>query len=135
MLNINDSLQALRGLGMNEEEVQKFKELFEPQIEFHKYLMEKLSLSSEDTEKLTQEYSKNFIEHSIKKLKDDGVNIATYDTVSYFIIAGASFKNLALENGYSVEDASNLENCIVEIAKEKLMIQERIVEMEKNLKK
>src|SRR5690606_16549386 len=98
-----------------EEQTNKFEVLVAPHIEFHKFLMEKLDISSEGAEKLTEAYTKTYVIKKVEEYKQNGGDINSVDETFYFNIAGEAMKNVALENEYNTEKANILETNMIEL--------------------
>lgn len=109
MLSIKDAKVALSELGFTEEELNKYEQYAIPHIEFHKYLMEKKDISSEEVEKMTQDFSKNYI---LKHSKDVNDNIS-----NNIKLAGEAIKILALDNKYDLNKADELKQSLINLSK------------------
>ena len=115
MLGINDSKKALAELGLSEDEIAQYTTLVEPLIEFHKYLMVKLGVNSEETENVTKNYTSNYIIGKIELYKQgtdaDGNpnDITKVGEEFYFKLAGEAMKELALSYEYDSALSSVLE--------------------------
>ena len=114
MLSIKDAKVALMQLGLTQEEVDKYEVLAEPYINLHRFLMEKLNISSKETEELTQKYSQTYIK---EKLEEYGKTnpVDEISDEAYSKITGDSMKFLALENGYDTDESNALSDKMIEI--------------------
>jgi hypothetical protein len=117
MLGLKEAKMVLAQLGLSEEQTNQFEVLITPHIEFHKYLMEKLDISSEEAEKMTETFSKNYITDEIEKFAKNGGNIADISEDEYFRYAGASMKTIALDNGYDTTSSDLLETNMIKLTK------------------
>ena len=117
MLAIQDAVKALTQLGMKKEDTDKFEILIVPQINFHKFLMESLDISSEDAEKLTQNYSHDYVKSKLEEFEKDGGDLNSVDEDFYFGLAGDAMKLVALENNYGIENSQALKDNLEEISK------------------
>lgn len=115
MLGIKDSKKALAELGLNEDEISQYTTLVEPLIDFHKYLMAKLDVNSEETENVTKNYTSNYIVGKIEQYKQgsdaDGKpnDITKVGEDFYFKLAGEAMRELALSYEYDTTLSSTLE--------------------------
>jgi hypothetical protein len=126
MLSIKEAKMVLAQLGLTEEQTGQFETLIAPHIEFHKFLMEKLDITSEGAEKLTEAYSKTYIIGKIEDFKKEGGDIYNIDEAFYFKIAGEAMKSVALENGYDEEKSIVLESNMIELTNMFVSIVERL---------
>ncbi len=126
MLSIKEAKMVLTQLGLTEEQTTKFEDLIVPHIEFHKFLMEKLDISSEGAEKLTEAYSKTYIIGKIEDFKKEGGDIYNIDDTFYFKVAGEAMKNVALQNGYEDDKANVLESNMIELTNMFVTIVEKL---------
>jgi|SRR6478735_623020 len=115
MLSIDQAKQVFSQMGFTETEINKYESLTIPIIDFHKYLMKKLNQSSKDIEKLTQEYSKEWINTKMKGLTEKKKQKIT--DIDLFKMAGESMKNLAIMHGYEESNLDIIENNMVELSK------------------
>ena len=102
MLSVQASKILLKQIGLSDTDVDRYAELIEPQIEFHKYLMKKLNISSEKAENKTKDFSKRFIMSELKKLKGSEIS-----DIERFAIGAKSLKTFALKHNFD-QDMSNL---------------------------
>jgi hypothetical protein len=116
MLGIKEAKMVLSQLGMNDNEIEKYAILVEPFTEFHKYIMQKLNISSEETEKMTEKYSREFIIKKIAELQKSGVDIDSISEVEYFGMAGEAMKEFASEHSYDSEKCEILEKNLIEVS-------------------
>lgn len=115
MLSVREAKIALKQLGLPEEQINKYEELIIPHLDFHKFLMEKLDISSENVENLSKSYSKDYIETKLADLVKNGEDLSKIDSIIYFKLSGEAMKSLALENGYDTEKSQILEDNLIEV--------------------
>jgi hypothetical protein len=116
MLGIKEAKMLLSQLGMNIQDTEKFGLLLEPHIEFHKFLMVKLDINSEDSEKLTENYSRQYIIKKITTLQQEGKKIEELTETDYFSMAGEALKSFANEHGYDTDKSDVLEKNLIELS-------------------
>lgn len=106
MLSIEEAKITLKNIGMTEEETLKFEKVIEPFIEYHKYLMEKEDISSEEAENRTQVATKTYLSK----------NISGGETqVELFEKVGQGYKEYALETEYDEKKCELLESNLIEL--------------------
>jgi hypothetical protein len=106
MLSIKEAKATLQQIGMSEEETSKFEVIIQPFIEYHKYLMVKEDITSEEAEKTTQEATKAYM----------GENMSGSETqVELFELVGKGYKEFALNSGYDKDKCDELETNLVDL--------------------
>lgn len=110
MLSIQASKILLKQMGLSDEDVDRCGELFEPQIEFHKYLMKHLNISSAKAEQKTKDFSKKFVTKELKLESNKNIS-----DVERFAIGAKSLKMFAIKNGYDKELAEQMETGMAEM--------------------
>ena len=116
MLGLKQAKMVLAQLGLSEEQTNLFEDLITPHIEFHKFLMEKLNISSEEAEKKTETFSKKYITDKLADYTSKGGKLETMSETYYFQLAGESMKIVALDNGYDSELSNILEKNMIELS-------------------
>lgn len=110
MLSVQASKILLKQCGLSDQDVDRYAELIEPQIEFHKFLMKQLDISSEKAEEKTKSFSKRFIMNELKKLKGSEIS----DT-ERFAIGAKSLKTFALKHNFDLDMSNRIETGMAEI--------------------
>ncbi len=110
MLSVQASKILLKQVGLSDQDVDRYGELIEPQIEFHKYLMKQLNISSEKAENKTKDFSKRYVMKELKKLK--GKDITESER---FAIGAKSMKEYALQNGFDKDLSDKIETGMAEL--------------------
>ncbi len=106
MLSIEEAKVTLKNIGMSDEDSVKFEKIVEPFIEYHKYLMLKEDISSEDAENRTQIATKTYLSQNITGVETQ---------VELFKIVGKGYKEYALETEYDEEKCELLETNLVQL--------------------
>lgn len=110
MLSIKESKMLLAQLGLTQEQTDEYENLIAPCIDFHKYLMEKLDISSEAAEKISEVHTKKYVTEKIDELsKNENFDFNSIDETFGFKLASEALKQLALNNGYDDVKANELE--------------------------
>ncbi len=116
MLGIKQAKMLLAQLGLTEEQTNEFENLITPHIEFHKFLMEKLDITSEEVEKMTESFSKTYIIEKIEEFKKNGGDVNSIGADYYFKIAGEAMKQVALNNAYDITKSDLLETNMIALS-------------------
>lgn len=106
MLSLQNARIVLNQIGLNDEEIENYEKLVQPHLNFHKYLMDKLDITSEEVEKLTEEFSKKYITNIVK---------GDETQEELFVLAGQAMKNLAIEQKYNDDLSNELESNIIQL--------------------
>jgi len=106
MLSIEEAKITLKNIGMSDKETCKFETVIEPFIEYHKYLMIKEDISSEEAENRTQIATKTYLSKHITGAETQ---------VELFKIVGEGYKEYALETEYEEEKCELLECNLIEL--------------------
>jgi hypothetical protein len=106
MLSIKEAKATLQQIGMSEEETSQFEVVIQPFIEYHRYLMEKENITSEDAEKLTQESTKAYMNENAT---------GSENQIELFELVGKGYKEFALKSGYDKDECEALESNLVEL--------------------
>lgn len=115
MLAIKQAKMLLAQMGMTEEQTNRYEALAAPFIDYHKFLMEKLDISSEAAETLTETFSKNYVSDKIQAMVTDGEDLSKLDDKTPFILAAEAVKQMALEYHYDTEKADILQTNMGEL--------------------
>ncbi|MFM2393757.1 MAG: hypothetical protein RLZZ546_1739 [Bacteroidota bacterium] len=115
MLAIKQAKMLLAQMGMTEEQTNKYEALAEPFIEYHKFLMEKLDISSEAAEALTETFSKKYVSDKIQTMVTNGEDLTNFDDKTPFILAAEAVKEMALSYHYDTEKVDVLQTNMGEL--------------------
>jgi hypothetical protein len=106
MLSIKEAKATLKNIGMSEEETENFEVIIQPFIEYHKYLMDKEDINSEEAENRTQTATKQFL----------GENMTGGESqVELFGLCGKGYRKFAEDSGYDSSKCDVLETNMVDL--------------------
>lgn len=106
MLSIKEAKATLQNIGMSEEDTENFEVIIQPFIEYHKYLMEKENINSEEAEKRTQDATKAYL----------GENMSGGESqVELFELCGKGYSEFAKGSGYDADKCDVLESNMVDL--------------------
>lgn len=91
MLGIVEAKNALKQLGLSSEKIEEYEKVTECFINFHLFLMERYSMTSEQVEIFTTEETKRYIVENKKNI--------TIDTDT-FKLGGVAMQDIAQKAGY-----------------------------------
>lgn len=106
MLSIKEAKATLQNIGMSEEDTENFEVIIQPFIEYHKYLMEKEDINSEEAELRTQNATKEYL----------GENMSGGESqVELFELCGKGYRDFAENSGYDKDKCNVLETNMVDL--------------------
>jgi hypothetical protein len=106
MLSSKDSEQVLKQMGLTDDQITEYNALTEPFLDFHKFVMETLDVSSEKAENYTKEKTKEYI------LENKDYILSNNDEYKF---GAKGMEKTALEIGYDKEKSSQLNDNFIKI--------------------